>query len=142
MHFSIYQDYLLTDILHIGYAAIKTAFLISITAFYITKTAFLIANIVRYRLKICFFMVENIRFAIGNAVMVAACPACLSRVVYPILNVRMDPFPVLGLLGDLFHFHQSLNRICEQTVETLIRHNILRHLIWVSIIFLCPIKGQ
>ena len=89
MYFNIYQDYLLNHILytvrgeHTDY----------------TKTAFSIANLVRYRSKICFFMSKTKVLAIGNAVMVSACPVCLSRVDFPILNVRMDPFPFLGLLG-------------------------------------------
>ena len=41
----------------------------------------------------------------------------------------------------IFHFYSNLNRIfCKHTVETLIRRRILRHLIWICTVCLCPTK--
>ena len=48
---------------------------------------------------------------------------------------------VQGMLGGIFHFYSSFNRIfCKQTVETLIRRHILRCLIWACTICLRPTK--
>ena len=52
-----------------------------------------------------------------------------------------SPFPILGLLGGIFHFYSSLNRnVCKHTVETLIRHRVLGHLSWFCTICRCPTK--
>ena len=41
----------------------------------------------------------------------------------PIFINWTSPFPILGLLGGIFHFYSNFNRtFCKQTVETLIRH--------------------
>ena len=45
------------------------------------------------------------------------------------------------VLWYFFHFYSNFNRtFCKQTVETLIRCHILRHLIWVSTVCQCPSK--
>ena len=50
-----------------------------------------------------------------------------------------SPFPVLGVSGVLFHFYSISNRYsCQQTVKTLIRRRVLRRLIWVCTVCLCP----
>ena len=51
-----------------------------------------------------------------------------------------SPFPILGLLGGIFHFYSNFNKIlCKQTVKTLIRRHILC-LIWVCTVCICPTK--
>ena len=41
---------------------------------------------------------------------------------FPVIINWTSPFPILGLLGDIFHFHSYLKRnFCKQTVENLIR---------------------
>ena len=53
-----------------------------------------------------------------------------------------SPFPNLGVSDVLFHLYSILNRYsCQQTVKTLIRRRILRRLIWVCIVCLCPKNG-
>ena len=48
-------------------------------------------------------------------------------------------FPILGVSGVLFHFYSVSNRYsCKQTVKTLIRRRVLRRLIWVCTVCLCP----
>ena len=50
-------------------------------------------------------------------------------------------FQILGVFGDSFRFYSNSNRtLCEQTVETLIRRRVLRRLIWVCAVCLCPTK--
>ena len=51
----------------------------------------------------------------------------------------MSPFPILGVSGVRVHFYSSSNRnSCRQTVKTLIRRHVVRHLIWVCTVCLCP----
>ena len=53
-----------------------------------------------------------------------------------------SPFPILGVYGVFFHFYSISNRYsCWQTVKTLIRRRILRRLIWVCTVWLCPKNG-
>ena len=60
---------------------------------------------------------------------------------FPILINWMSPFPILGVLAGIFHFYSNFNgTFCKQTVETLIRCHVLRHLIWVYTVCLCPTK--
>ena len=48
---------------------------------------------------------------------------------------------VLRVVRLYFSFLSNSNRIfCKQTVETLIRCRVLRRLIWVSTVCLCPTK--
>ena len=67
----------------------------------------------------------------------------LCRMYFPILINWISPFPVLGLLGGIFHFCSNFKRnFCKQTVENLIRRRILHclpmshkkdaRLIWVN----------
>ena len=57
----------------------------------------------------------------------------LSRMKFPTFINWANPFPYEGLLCDIFLFYSNSNRtLCKQTVETLIRRRVLRHLIWVS----------
>ena len=52
-----------------------------------------------------------------------------------------NPFPILGVLGVIFPFYSNFGTIfCKQTVETLIRRRVLRRLIWVCTVCLCPTK--
>ena len=54
----------------------------------------------------------------------------------------MSPFPNLGMSGAFFYFDFIFNRIsCKQTVKTLIRRLVLRRLIWICTVFLCPKNG-
>ena len=60
---------------------------------------------------------------------------------FPISIGRTSLFGTLGVLGGILHFDSNFNRtFCEQTVETLIRRRILRRLIWVCAVCLCPTK--
>ena len=60
---------------------------------------------------------------------------------FPISISRTSLSPILGVLVGIFHFYSNSYRtLCEQTVETLIRHPIMRHLIWVCPVCLCPTK--
>ena len=60
---------------------------------------------------------------------------------FPILINWTYPFPFKGLLGSIFYFYSIFNRtFCKQTVENLIRCRVLRRLVWVSTVCLCPIK--
>ena len=46
---------------------------------------------------------------------------------------------VLRVVGWYFHIYSNFNRtFCKQTVETLIRRRVLRRLIWVCTVCLCP----
>ena len=48
---------------------------------------------------------------------------------------------ILRVIGWYFSFFSNFNRtFCKQTVETLIRRHIMRRLIWVCTVFLCPTK--
>ena len=65
----------------------------------------------------------------------------LCRMYFPILINWMSPFPVLGLLGGIFHFHSNFKRnLCKQTVENLIRRRVLRRLIWFCTVCQSPTK--
>ena len=58
---------------------------------------------------------------------------------FPISIGRMSLSKNLAVLGGIFHFYSHSNRtFCEQTVETLIRSCVLRRLIWVCAVCLCP----
>ena len=48
---------------------------------------------------------------------------------------------VLRVVGWYFHFNSNDSRtLCKQTVETLVRRCVLRRLIWVCNVCLCPTK--
>ena len=65
----------------------------------------------------------------------------LSRMDFHTLISRTSPFPILRVLGGVFHFYSNSNRtLCEHTVETLIRRRVLWRLIWVCTVCLCPTK--
>ena len=65
----------------------------------------------------------------------------LCRMHFPILINWTSLFPILGLLGGIFHFYSSFKRsFCKQTVENLIRRRVLRRLIWFCTVCRCPIK--
>ena len=50
-------------------------------------------------------------------------------------------FPILGLLGGVFHFYSNFKRnFCKQTVENLIRGCVLRRLIRFCPVCPCPTK--
>ena len=64
----------------------------------------------------------------------------LSQIDLPTFISGTSSFPISGLLGGICHF-SPFNRIfCKQTVKILIRHRIMRCLIWVCTVCLCPIK--
>ena len=44
---------------------------------------------------------------------------------------------MLGVLGGIFHFYSNFDRTVD---EILIRHLVLRRLIWVCAVCLCPTK--
>ena len=47
----------------------------------------------------------------------------------------------MGVLVGIFHFYSKSHRIfCKQTVETLIRRRVMRRMVWVCIVCLCPTK--
>ena len=59
----------------------------------------------------------------------------------PTLINWMSPFPILGLLGGIFHFYSNFKiNLCKQTVENLIRRRLLRRLIWFGTVCLRPTK--
>ena len=65
----------------------------------------------------------------------------LSRMYFPIPINWSSPFPILGLLGGVFHLYSNFKRnFCKQTVENLIRRRILRRLIWCCTVCRCPTK--
>ena len=65
----------------------------------------------------------------------------LCRMYFPILINWTSPFPILGLLGGIFHFHSNFKRnFCKQTVENLIRRRVLRRLIWFCTVCQRPTK--
>ena len=60
---------------------------------------------------------------------------------FPFLINWTSPFPILELLGGIFHFYSNFKRhVCKQTVENLIRRRILWHLIWFCTVCQCPTK--
>ena len=65
----------------------------------------------------------------------------LCRMYFPIFINWTSPFPILGLLGGMFHFYSNFkSNFCEQTVENLIRCHILRRLVWFCTVCGCPTK--
>ena len=59
----------------------------------------------------------------------------------PTLTSRMSPFPIKGMLGGTFHFFPNFDKpFCKQIVKILIRHCIIRCLIWICTVCLCHIK--
>ena len=45
---------------------------------------------------------------------------------FPIFINWMSPFPILGLLGGIFHFYSNFKRnFCKPTVENLIRRRVV-----------------
>ena len=58
------------------------------------------------------------------------------------LSYKLDQsITVLRLLGGIFHFYSNFVRtFWKQTVETLVRRRVLRRLIWVCTVCLCPTK--
>ena len=56
----------------------------------------------------------------------------ICRIEFPSLIYWTGQFPFEGLLGGSFIF--------KQTVETLIKRRILRRLVWVSTVCICPTK--
>ena len=62
----------------------------------------------------------------------------LSQTIFP-----TSPFPILRVMGVTFHILSNSNRtFYEQTVENLINHRVLRRLIWVCTVCLCPTKKE
>ena len=58
-----------------------------------------------------------------------------------ILIIWMSPFRISEVSGVLFHFYFIFDRnSCQQTVKTLIRRRVLRRLILVYTVCLCPKK--
>ena len=65
----------------------------------------------------------------------------LFRMYFPILIDWTSQFPILWLLGGIFHFYSNFKRkFCKQTVENLIRRRVLRRLIWFCCVCRCPTK--
>ena len=59
--------------------------------------------------------------------------------VFSILINWTSPFPILGLLGGIFHFYSNFKcNFCKQTVKNLIRRGILQRLIWFCTVYRCP----
>ena len=54
---------------------------------------------------------------------------------FPILINWTSPFPILGLLGGIFHFYSNFERdFCKQTMENLIRHCKMSDLVLHSLL--------
>ena len=65
----------------------------------------------------------------------------LYRIYFPICINWTSRFPNLGWLDAIFHFYSnSLRNFCKQSVENLIRHRVLRRLIWFCTVCRCPTK--
>ena len=65
----------------------------------------------------------------------------MKRLDFPIPINWTSSFPILGLLGSIFHFFANFNRtFSKQTVKTLISHRVLGCLIWVHTVCPCPAK--
>ena len=57
------------------------------------------------------------------------------------LFLQTSPFPILGLLGGIFHFYSHFKRnSCKQTAEHLIRRRVSRRLVWFCTVCRCPTK--
>ena len=68
--------------------------------------------------KSCSFEIEQVNPFMPNA---------FSHLIY-----WTSLFPILGLLGGVFHSYSNFERkFCKQTVENLTRCRILWHLIWL-----------
>ena len=66
---------------------------------------------------------------------------CLLRMNFTISSGSTSLFQNLGVFGDIFRFYSNSNRtLCERRVETLIRRRVLRRLIWVCGVCLCPTR--
>ena len=57
-----------------------------------------------------------------------------------ILIIWKSSFPIVGVSGVLLFYSISNRYSCYQTVKTLIRRRVLRRLIWVYTVCLCPQK--
>ena len=58
---------------------------------------------------------------------------------FPSLSIGQVCFSFKGCLVYFFHFYHIFDRnSCEQTVYTLTRQRIMRRLIWVCTVCLCP----
>ena len=67
----------------------------------------------------------------------------LWRMYFPILINWTSPFPIVGLLGGIFHFYSDFKRnFCKQIVENLIRRHVLRRLILFCTVCDVPQKGH
>ena len=65
----------------------------------------------------------------------------LSRMGFPTIINWASLFPYQGLLGGILLLYSNFNRtFCKQTAETLIRRRVLRRLILVCTVCLCPTK--
>ena len=65
----------------------------------------------------------------------------LSQMEFPNTCIINQSIFVSRVVKLYFHIYQNADRtFCKQTVETLIRHRILRCLIWVCTVCLCPTK--
>ena len=67
--------------------------------------------------------------------------AHLCRMDLPTLISRTCAIPIVWALGGIFRFCPNSERtFCKQTVETLIRRRVLRRLVWIYTVCLCPTK--
>ena len=65
----------------------------------------------------------------------------LSRMDSPTLIRRTNPFTNLGVLGGILCLFSNSNRtLCKQILDTMIRRRLVRRLIWVCNVCLCPTK--
>ena len=65
----------------------------------------------------------------------------ICRMYFSIYINWTSPFPILELLGDIFHFYSNFKRnFSKQTVENLTRRRLLRRLIWFCTVCGCPTK--
>ena len=61
------------------------------------------------------------------------CFTHLYRMHFPILINWMSPFPILGLLGGIFHLDSIFKRnFCKQTVENLAASDLVLHCLLMS----------
>ena len=65
----------------------------------------------------------------------------LSRMDLPTFISRMSPLPILGVLDGICNFPTHFKwTFCKQTKKILIRHRVMRCLIGIFTVCLCPIK--
>ena len=65
----------------------------------------------------------------------------LCLIYFLILIDWTSPFPILGLLGGIFHFYSNFKRnFCKQTGENLIRRRVLWRLVWFCTVCRFPTK--